>query len=147
MIGNKRGFLRIIEAAVAVMLVAGVLLFFISKQVNLGDQTQNKILDNENIILNEISQSSDFRNIVLQQQEDVEISNNTIESGLSSIYNYARQRMPPQLNIKLKICSLNVVCGLNNYPQVNVYSQSIAITSNVTTYNPKQLKMFAWQES
>ena len=57
-------------------------------------------------------------------------------------------RKPNYLNCEAMVCVLNEVCPLDPFPDEakdkDIYAKSVAITANLETYDPRQLKMFCW---
>ncbi|MBU3912829.1 MAG: hypothetical protein KKE50_01920 [Nanoarchaeota archaeon] len=129
MIRNKRGWIKIVEAFIAIILIASIMLTVYSKQPT---RTKNEeIIKVEDSILNEISQSEALR-------QDVLDSNNL------SISLFIQSKMPPNLNFTAKICAVDDVCGLDVYRK-EVYARERIISSTLTEYSPKKLRLFAWE--
>ncbi|GAJ11607.1 unnamed protein product, partial [marine sediment metagenome] len=63
---NKRGWIRIVEAFVAILLVTGVLLVIINKQYIGKDDISAKVYDVELSILREIQSDTALRDSILQ---------------------------------------------------------------------------------
>lgn len=144
---NKKGFIKIIEAFIAVLLVAGVLLFVVVKN-NPQFSIEEKVIDLEKSVLNEIARNEGYRERILQLNEDIEITETTLIelTEIWSTINFRIQSSNLNLDFRIKVCQLDVICPLSNYPDKDVYTYSVAITSNLTTYKPKQLKLFAWEK-
>ena len=142
---NKRGFVKIIEAFIAVLLVAGVLLFVVSKNSSVLDSKQERIEEIQKSILQEISQNNEYRNAVLEGDNEIELDPNS-PGKLGEIWTFVDNQIPNQLEFKIKICLLEIICSLSEYPEKDVYTRSVAITSNITTYRPKQFKIWVWEK-
>lgn len=144
---NKRGLVRIIEAFIAVLLVAGVLLFVVSKNNDISGAREEKIEDLQRSVLQEIARNDQFRAKILALNDEMEITS-TQPAELTDIWTQIRDRIDKgssgSLDFRVKVCKLENICALNNYPETDVYSKSIAITSNITDYSPKQLKLWVW---
>jgi len=139
MIKNKRGWIRIIEAFIAILLVAGVLIFIVSKGYIGGKDHSEKIYEIENAILYEIQTNDQFREQILN------IPSSALPADApTEIIDYINERLPAYLTCKAKICEMEVVCALDNYPQKDVYASSIAITATLHEFDPRQLKLFCW---
>ena len=70
MVGNKRGWIRILEATIAVMLVSGVLVVVYSRQVDRGVAPADYFYSLQRQILADISSRSDLRMAVLNVDVD-----------------------------------------------------------------------------
>lgn len=143
MMKNKRGFIKIVEAFIAVLLVAGVLLFVVSRNTNVLDSTQTRIDEIEKSILLEVSQNSNYRDNILAVNDEQELNQNSAD-GLGEIWRTVDIRVPDELDFRIKICKLENICALDNYPEKDVYTRAVSITSNITTYHPKQFKIWIW---
>jgi hypothetical protein len=140
---NNRGWIKIVEAFVAILLIAGVLLFILDKGYIKKDDPSEKIYNVENSILREIQNNDSIRIEILNQTLIIPIESNDslFPEGVKTIINIER---PSYLNCKAKICSLNDDCLLSDSTSIDVYARSVPITSTITNYNPRQLKIFCW---
>ncbi|MFQ5531365.1 MAG: hypothetical protein ACE5ES_01990 [Candidatus Nanoarchaeia archaeon] len=138
--GNKRGWIRIVEAFVALLLIAGVMLTVINQgYIGKKDITQ-EIYDVELSILREIELDNNLRNEIL----GVDVP--SISETPSNVKNRINQRKPVFLNCDSKLCLLDQICSLATFVDANVYAQSVSITANLTDYKPRQLKLFCWEK-
>ena len=138
MMKNKRGWIRILEAVIAIMIISSVLLVVYSRQAQAPDISDRVyILQKE--ILADISLDSGLREKALAGDE----------SGLS---NYARGKIPPAFDFSLKVCDLEALatCKLTTEEvretrNKNVFVEEIILSSNLGTYNPKKVRLFVWE--
>jgi hypothetical protein len=141
-IKNKKGFLRILEAFIAVLLIAGVLLFVINRGNNNKDSLEESIFEIEKSILKEISQNDPLRRAILEY--------NGTQNTFYDLKVFAINKIDTQrFAIEFNICPLDQVCGLPQgiqYPNADVYSQSVPIASDLQGYNPKVVKIFVWEK-
>jgi hypothetical protein len=132
---NKKGWLKILEAFIAVMLVLGVLLVLISKS-NTPLNDSSEILNLQKNILNSVEKDPALVSQVLV--------NNT--SGVSS---YVNKTKPGWLNYSVQICDSFAACPLNVSSDIiinhEIYASNILIISNSTFYDERQLKLFFWR--
>ena len=137
---NKKAYLRIVEAFIAILLISGVLLFVMkSNNQTSKEEVGLRIMKLEGAILQEISGNLTFRNQIL---------NNQISLSLNA---FVENRKPKNYDFQLAICGLNVACPLppgTKYPDPSkeIYSNAMAITTNITSYQPRQLKIFVWEK-
>jgi hypothetical protein len=142
MIKQKRGWIRIIEAFIAILLIASVLLIVINKGYVGRTDVSSKVYDSQVNVLREIELDQSLRSVILDVNaplsgEDVPIQ----------IREKIENRMPDNIACSSKICVLDELCSLEDYPEAeNVYAQSVAITANLSEFDPKQLKLFCWIE-
>jgi len=126
---GKRGWLRIVEAFMAILLISGVLVYVMSEKTKTTSNEKIEIL--QKVILKEISDSEELRQAVINE-ESIKIDE------------YVSLRIPSTLNYELKICDLNDVCRMENYIPENVYVQETVISSSLDEYNVKKVKLFVW---
>ena len=137
---NKRAWIRIIEALVAILLIAGFLILILDNQKSESKDISSKIYASENAILREIQSNQTYREYILTITDSVEL--NDFNSNLK---NHIIQRIPTYLNCTAKICDFgsNPICDMN-LGEKNIYARSIMIATDSITYNPKLVKLFCW---
>lgn len=132
---RKRGWIRIVEVVIAILLIIGFLIFI---YIGMGGRVskQDYIYNLERTILEELSRDNSMREKVLAGDEtDAELLK-FIEDRLVR-YN---------LNFNIRICPPEEACGLDSWPDSQeVYAEEILITSTLESYNPKKLKLFVWE--
>jgi len=139
---NKRGWIRIVEAFVAVLLIAGTLLIVINKEYIGKNDISKEVYEIETSILKEIELDDNLRGQILSVNPlpvewdyiPIDVKNKIIE------------RTPDYLVCMAKICRMNEICVLNSLdPEKEIYAQSIAISASLEIYDPRQLKLFCWE--
>lgn len=144
-IKNKKGWIRIVEAFVAILLVAGVLLIVINQGYIGKKDLSSQIYGVEISILREIQLNDTLRDDVLNAGEPpVGWDNATFPQ---SIKDKIIERVPNYLDCKSQICWMDEICELDEYPEKDVYAQSVAITTTLETPEEqqlRQLKFFCW---
>ena len=137
---DKKGWIRIVEAFVAILLITGVVLIVLDKEYIRKD-TSKEIYDVENAILKEIQLDDSLRQDILASIGEI-YSDEAIFP--LSIINSVEVQKPSYLDCKEKICDINSLCLIPIQENKNVYAQSVIITATNTQYNPKQLKLFCF---
>ena len=139
---NKKGWIKIVEAFVAIILIASVLLIILNKS-DFQQTDDKKIYEIELSILREIQTNTTMRDAIMNANAPIEL----YDDGFPLIVkNQLISRIPNQLECNAKICAGGDDCNLRNAPQKDIYSQKILITATLTQYNPTQLKMFCWSK-
>lgn len=142
---NKRGWIKIIEAFFAILLIAGVLLFVINKGYP-QENTSMKIYEKETEILREIEINSSLRGDILSVSlVPVEWANFT-SAGLTDVKDKITNKTPNYLNCSAKLCEINKKCKIEQPTLKDVYATSIGIFANAEEYDPKQLRLFCWEK-
>ena len=127
---NKKGWIKIVEAFMAVMILASVMLTIYVKQPT---RTMNQeIIKIEDSILNEISQNEVLRQNVLDENE-------------TSISLFIQSKIPANLNFTARICGVEDICGLDVYRK-EVYARERIISSTLKEFAPKKLRLFMWEK-
>jgi len=131
----KRGWIRIVEAFVAVMLILSVFvyIYYRTNQSSLS----GRILNLEQRTLDEIAYNDSLRLAVINYEN-------------KTIYDFIKTRIGGNLDYNLTICRPEEVCGLASYPSGNkeVYARDTLIftggpTGNVE-YAERKIKLFVW---
>lgn len=141
-IKSKKGWIRLVEVFIAILLMTGVLLIV----ANRNNPTE------ENAIYLEMSQKelAILRNIELNDSLRTEILNAPslpIEwGGFDSVVPNVKSSIiyltPPDLQCEAKICWTNRICTLDELSGDNVYAESVVISADLNKYSPRQLKLF-----
>ena len=135
---NKRGWIRIIEAFIAVLLIAGVLLIVIDKGYIGKNDISEKVYQSQLAVLREIELDSALRQEIL----NVDLDGGAVVP--TNVSNRISNRMPDYLECASKLCRLDKICALDEYIKKDVYAQAVAITATLEDYSPRQLKLFCW---
>ena len=144
---NKRGWIRIVEAFVAILLIAGIILIVIeqdqNKREDISSQTYNYLVS----ILREIQLDNNLRAEIINIQ-DSSLPVEWEEFNASAPQTFAKiiEKTPGYLECMARICATNDACLLTNAPDKTVYAESVIITSTIQSYNPRTLKIFCWEE-
>lgn len=148
--GNKQGWIRIVEAFIAVLLVTGVLLIFINKgYLGQGKSDYSEKIYNAQIsVLREIQLDSTLRTKILEYGS---IPVSSSEPGFPpEVLNKINERINEYqyLDCTASICELDKICPqlYTTNKEKNIYAQAVAISAepNIETFSPRQLKLFCW---
>jgi len=144
---NKRGWIKIIEAFMAVLFLVGVVLVVIGNENSDSDRGVFSTIQKKQIlILREIQLSDSLRQDVLAVSPPV---NWESPSFPSDVKNKIIERTPNSFECVSKICAVEDTCVLSsNEEGKNVYVESVIITvvEESSSYNPRQIKLFCWEE-
>lgn len=129
---NKRGWLRIIEASIAILIILTVLFALYKKQQT---PTDIDLSERARSILDEVSQNSSLR--------DKALSNETAD------INSAISQHIPETNLafEFQVCDLEDVCGKSTYTAGNVYTAERVISASISNpeFKPKKIRLFMWR--
>ena len=133
---NKKAWLKIVEAFLAVMILLSAVLILSSRQIDVEDSS-DQIIETQNKILSIISKNNTLRaNVISGIPADKIKVDNAIESMLS-----------PSLDFNTSICDISVVCNSVDLPtDREVYAREVIITSTLDKYKLKKLRLFVWMK-
>ena len=137
MVRGKKGWIRIVEAFVAILIVTGALLIVVDRQSSDKSDISREVYEQQIKVLRAIELDDTARNEILVHDLNVEGVPEYIETQLNS-------RIPESLECEPKICVLDEVCVQEDYREENIYAASVAIAANDEEYAPRQLKLFCW---
>ena len=130
MLKNKRGWLRIVEAFIAIMLIMGVLLILYSRGIE--PRRAEEIYNFQKTILDEVAANPGLRENVLSENEQ-------------AVEDFVRDSIPAGFSFEVRICEPGDICGLPDYHE-ELYASERIISATLQTYNPKKVKLFMWRE-
>jgi hypothetical protein len=140
---NKRGWIKIVEAFVAILLIAGVVLAILNKGYTERKDYSEEIYEIERSILFQIQTDDALRDKVVGVGTlPIEWDDVNFPLEIKTVIN---TQIPTYLECEARICELNDDCGFRTMNK-DVYAQSVAITGTQTAYKPRQLKIFCWMK-
>jgi len=132
---NKKAWLRIVEATIAVLIVASVIFIMIVRAPREGE---SNVREMQRFVLEQVSKNDTLRAEVLN--EDVGDSSETVE--------YINSTLPGNWGFQIRVCEVEEVCGMQSFPaeaaRKEIYGDEIFISSTLQDYSPKKLKLFVW---
>lgn len=132
---NKRGWIRITEAVVAILIMASVLIVIHTKQSPRVSMS-NTIHDLQIRLLTDVAQDSLLRNATLY-------SNYEFLNG-----SFFDLNVPNNLKYKIVICNLSNTneCKVEiESGKSEVFVEDRIISSNLEIYQPKLLRLYIWE--
>lgn len=126
---DKKAWIRIAEAAIAIMLLASVILVLMTRQARPKD-IAGAMYKLQHTILDEASRNESVRNAVLSGQ-------------VPTINSFIQERLPGGFGFNISICNPGERCNAE-VPEKEIYVDDIIISSTLQQYNPKKLKFYAW---
>ncbi len=140
---NRSGWIEIVEAFTAILLVAGVLLILLNKGYLENTDASEKIYKAQLSILREIQTNTSLRADTLNASAPLPIEWNSL-SFPASVKAKIIERTPNYLNCTGKICYMNQTCSLGQGMNKDIYSQSVTITSTLGALDFRKLNLFCW---
>jgi len=156
---DKRGFIRTLEAVIAVILVF-VFIYAVSKGARLGDTNLDKMRGIQEGVLRGVSNDDAKRSCIVSLECDVseyckvdlaEVGNRPNDDEhcikrdkiLEGIENALPKRYKDRY--AFVICSMDD-CNIPDLPEENVYTSAVLITSTFEDkrYDPKIVRLWVW---
>lgn len=132
---NKRGWLRIVEASIAILIILGVLI-----SVNSGNNNTSSEDLSEKItpLLEEIASNYTLRESVVQ---------NSANESEKQILEFLKTKITnPSVDYTVRVCLIeDSTCALETYPSQEVFVQERVISSVLGNISPKRVKIFMWK--
>jgi len=122
---NKKAFMKILEASMALLLTFLVITFVLPRMTS-------PTKPNPLTVLNVLEQDSGFRACV-------------VAGNFTCTENYVSDYLGPRYSFVVDI-SENVNTIRTNLPEKNVYVDSIYISGNITSYAPRMVKVYYWEK-
>ncbi len=141
---NKRGWVRLVEAFISILLIGIVLVIIINQQSPKNNGVSSTIYNYEVYMLRSIELNESLRGEILG------VSGSNLPANWSSanfpggVKNKITGLTPGYLLCEAQICRTNETCGFWSNVNTDIYSQRIFIASTYGIYNPRQLKLFCW---
>jgi hypothetical protein len=133
---NKKAWIRIVEAFLAIMLVLIVILTLHTRNTR-GPDYSEEIYELQNTILKHIANDFELRRAVLMGAED----------DKKLLMDEIENKIPAGFDYEIKICELGEICNPSEYdPKSDLYSSERMISSTLDKYDPKIVKIFMWRK-
>jgi negative regulator of sigma E activity len=139
---EKRGWIRIVEAFTAVLLIAGVLLIVVDKGYLQTNDHSKEIYEAEKSILKEIQLNDNLRDSVLNAPGTLPLNHTNLPNDIKNKIN----EMPNHLVCRGAICDIDSDCLYTENIEKDLYARNVIISSTQSQYNPRQLKMFCYMK-
>ncbi len=131
---NKGGWIRIVEATFASIIVLGVLFFLTVRDTGLSEQDLSSL---GRSVLDEVAVNQTLRSYVLT--DNFVALNDSVATKISQGY----------LDYEVRICPIQEICGKSVYTPGNVYAAERVISASVNEdiFNPKKVRLFIWRRT
>ena len=130
---NKKAWLRIVEAFLAIIIFLAAVLTTMSKTKPLSFVNEDEVYAKQRQILDIIVKNDSLRESVLK--------NNTQE-----IKNFISGVIPKNWDYAFNICELDKICYADTPNDKDVYSSETMVSSTMKEYKPRKIKFFVWMK-
>jgi hypothetical protein len=142
MVKNKKGWIKIAEAFLAILLLTTILLIIITGQD--VKEEKGKIMNQmQGDFLRRIQLNETFREDILMIEEDGLPTNSSDELGLNDLNQLITEEFGN--NCFLNLCLPEDPCEVEIEGNYEVYTKDILITCNKHLYSPKKVKFVCYE--
>jgi hypothetical protein len=156
MVIPKKGWIRVVEVFVAILLIIGFLLILLNKGY-LKEDISSKIYEAEVSILRGVQLDLELRRNILisnrsgypgTEESPLPIEWEEFEDNeqrrLESVKEKINDQVPNYLECIARICELSDDCILNVFIDKDIYAKPSIIVADYEVWAPRQLKLFCW---
>tara|TARA_Y100000034_G_scaffold113847_1_gene149289 strand:+ start:57 stop:506 length:450 start_codon:yes stop_codon:yes gene_type:complete len=138
---DKRGFLKIVEVMISILIIVAAILLNINKSPANNEVDYSEMARD---ILFEISDDEPYRSEVFKAPLGEVLG----PSSLQGFIGYIDGRMPDFLDFEVRVCQAQSVCGISNHVG-NVYSAERIISSDISSLigAPVKIRLFIWEKA
>jgi hypothetical protein len=127
---NKKAWIRITEAFIAVLIILGAVIVILSRAAPVSNISE-QVYEKQNSILKMIGNNDSLRGDILNGKNE-------------RVNNFILTVIPSSWNFTTVICKPEEICNGNIPFDRDVYSSETLISSNLTLYNIKKLRFSVW---
>jgi hypothetical protein len=129
---NNKGWLRIVEASVAVMIVLSILFF---------------IYLNKPIVSEEVDLSQFARDLLEESANNVTLRERILNDDYKPVNDSLSRKIPLSYKFELKICAVSESCGKSVFTPGEIYAAERVITTTLSSqnYQPRKVRLFIWR--
>jgi len=147
---NKRGWIRILEATMAVLVISSILVVVYTRQPDRSQDASEFVYLMQKEILDDISLNDSLRSAVLS----ITPSTPPTDPPFVLLESYVESKVSATFEARLRVCELTnppTPCRLNNLDDIkatrdkDVFVEETIILANLDVYNPKKVKLFVWE--
>lgn len=143
---NKRGWVKIVEAVLGIVIIASVLVVVVSNNNERVDISESVEIVQEDV-LEEISVNETLREEVLSVGLDGNFKNEIV------LEDYASSKVPSYFGFAIYVCALEsseslVPCALNEAEVLDkeIYVDEVYVAAQDEKFSPRRVRLFLWVE-
>ena len=139
---NKKGIIKIFEAAISITLIMGFVVLIYSQGIEKPRQAEN-ILKWQGSVLDQIKDDPLFREIIMKNEGAC--GENLNLADIQSFIGDSMKNTFPGFNFTCRVCNSSDVCGIPAY-KPEVFSEERIVSATLTEFSPKKIRMFMWRQ-
>lgn len=138
---NKKGWLRVVEAFMAILMIGGAILIVVNQDTEGEEQAALGAYENELAVLRNVQLNDTLRSSILTISDNslpVELNDSEFPQDVES---KIEEKISPYLNCNAKICGIYEECIANVSSTSDVYIKQAVIFANMQVNNPRKLSI------
>ena len=138
---NKKGFIRILEAVFAILVIMGAALILISNSVQTSDISE-EVYEKQRYILDVVTNNQEMRNEIIDYNPEA-----TPPRLLTKTTTFIQKNIPSTWTFKTCITDIDKICNEETPDDKDLYVSEAIISSSLTKYDgSKKLRFFIWRK-
>jgi len=140
---NKKGWIRLVEVFIAILLLTGVLLIIFTRNSSEKENFQIETAKKELAMLRDIELNNTLRAEILGiGSSNLPVEWSEFNSQAPNLKSRIIYLTPKNLECQAKICLIDEICVMDELSNGDIYVEGVVISANATVYSPRQLKLF-----
>lgn len=143
---NKKGYIRTLEAVIAIILIL-IFVFSVAPKRQISEpKTPREIQLISERILNEVGSNKDFRQCIIEGTYQGQSKDG--EDCINDFINENNLINKQIMDYRILVCDPGTICQepLGLPTTTSVYTKSIVISSTLTKFNLKIVKLYIWRK-
>lgn len=142
---NKRGWIRVLEVFIALLMITSVSLVAINREYKSKSDVSANVLEIENSILRNIQLDDNSREYILNLNDAIDLPLE-LEKFSADLRTKIYSEVPSYLECDAKICADGKACEIVTASEKDVYVQSVILVADRENFNPTILKLGCWRK-
>lgn len=146
---GKRGWIRILEATMAILVITSILVVVYTKQPEEKEDASEFIYLLQKEVLDGIALDDNLRNSILA----IGTSTPLDDPSFVTLTDFIDSKVPSTIETRIRICELTnppTPCKLDPSDVAltidrDIFVEETVILANLTHYSPKKVKLFMWE--
>jgi hypothetical protein len=137
--GGKKGWIELVEAFIAILLIGGVMLIFVNQESGNSSDVSSNVYRDEIAMLRAVETNDSLRSDILgisQGSLPAVMGDSAFPESVKAMLD---EKNPGYLTCDAKICGINDECEIENAAKADIYTRQATIFADLDTYSPRKL--------
>ena len=139
MLNSKGGWIRVVEAFFAILLIGAVIILAINSNAGNSEDIASKVYENELSILRAVQLNESLRASILNLNDNnlpLDLNDSLFPQDVRA---KIEEKIPTYLMCGARICKINYECVPDYSSSSNIYTSQVTIFANLQINNPRKL--------